>query len=153
MTDDSWRDRIVGARMAVDGEFADRIEGSSFSRQQWGLVMTATRFEIHDAADPEAAHIVANTDQLDSVLPELDNVERQMQAMGGGGGGRGGSGGGILAGIKDALGLGDGEDGEVDEARRSEAERLVGEYAEELQRYLEEHGRWEELREVAAEES
>lgn len=147
---DSWRDRIIGARMAVDGEFDPRVEGSSFSRQQWGLVMTATRFEIEDADDPETARMVANTDQLDAVIPELDNIERQMGGMGGGGGRS--SGGGLLSNVKDALGLGNGANGSVDEARKEEAIGLVGEYADALQAYLEERGRWEEIREIAATE-
>lgn len=76
-----------------------------------------------------------------------------MQAMGADGGGRSGPGGGIISGIKDALGLGNGEDGDIDKERHNEAERLVGEYAEGLHRYLEEQGRWEKLREMAADEA
>ena len=148
MSDDSWRDRIVGARMAVDNEFADRVTASSFSRQQWGLIMTAIQFEIEEAGDPDAARIVANTDQLPSILPELDSIEQQMQAMGAGGGG-GSSGPGLLDSIKDALGIGGGSE-EVDEDRRREAEALTQEYAEALQAHLESTGRWEEIREIAA---
>jgi len=154
MPEHSWRDRIVGARMTVDDEFADRVEQSSFSRQQWGLVMTATQFEIEDPEDPEAARIVANTDQLESVLPELDKIEEQMRGVGGGSGSgvSAGGAGGLLGGIKDALGIGGGGGG-VDESRKTEATRLVEAYAEELQRHLEERGRWDELREMAAEEA
>ncbi|MFB6071303.1 MAG: DUF5799 family protein [Halanaeroarchaeum sp.] len=153
MPEESWRDRIVGARMAVDDQFADRVEQSSFSRQQWGLVMTATEFEIENADDPQEAQIVPNTDHLDSILPELDDIERQMQGMdGGNGGSMGASMGGIVDDLKDLLGMGEGEDG-VDESRRREAVRMVTEYAEELQRYLEERGRWNELRELAASEA
>lgn len=145
MSEGSWRDKIVGARMAVDNEFADRVEVSSFSRQQWGLVMTAVEFEIVDAGDPEAARIVANTDQLPSILPELDSIEKQMQSMGAGGG----SGGpGFIDSVKEALGFGGGDG--VDEDRRIEAERLTQEYADELQKHLESTGRWEEIRDIAA---
>jgi len=49
---DDWTDRIAGERMAVDKQFADRVEGSSFSNQQWGLVMTAVEFEIEEPASP-----------------------------------------------------------------------------------------------------
>lgn len=150
MSDDSWRDKIVGARMAVDSEFADRVEQSSFSRQQWGLVMTATQFEIRDAEDPNAAQMVANTEQLPSILPELDSIEQQMQAMAGGGS-AGQSGGGIFGKISKALGLGGGGDG-VDEDQRIEAEELTQEYADALQAHLESAGRWEEIRELAASE-
>lgn len=149
MTDDSWQDRVVGARMAVDTDFEDRIEASSFSRQQWSLIMTATSFEIRDADDPERARIVANTDQLDAILPELDEIERQMGAMGGEEGG-GSSTGGILSSITDALGLGNGDGSDGEAAQREEATELVQEYAERLQAHLEEADRWEEIRSMAA---
>lgn len=147
MSEGSWRDQIVGARMTVDSEFTDRVTASSFSRQQWGLVMTAVQFEIEDPADPSAARIVANTDQLPSILPELDSIEQQMQAMGGGGGGS--SGPGLVDSIKSALGLG-GDSDEVDQDRRREAEELTQAYADELQAHLESTGRWGEICEIAA---
>ena len=149
MTDDSWQDRVVGARMTVDTEFADRVEASSFSRQQWGLVMTATEFEIENADDAENARIVANTDDLDTILPELDAIEQQMGAMGGGPA-REESSGGLFGTIADALGFGSDDGDEVDEGQRAEAVDLVQTYAEALQTHLEEQGRWEEIRAVAA---
>lgn len=148
MSEGAWQDRIVGARMAVDQEFADRVTGSSFSRQQWGLVMTAVEFEIADPADPERARIVANTEQLPAILPELDSIEQQMQSMGGGGGG-GGTGGGLIDSVKGALGLGGSSEG-VSEDRRVEAEELTQAYADALQEYLETNGQWEEIRSIAA---
>ncbi|MFW6003465.1 MAG: DUF5799 family protein [Halanaeroarchaeum sp.] len=152
MTDDSWRDRLVGARMAVDEAFEDRVAASSFSRQQWSLVMTATTFEIEAADDPERARIVANTDGLDAILPELDEIERQMGAMGGGGDRDGGTaGGGVLESITSALGLGDGDGSDDDHAaQRAEATELVEAYAAQLQDHLEANGRWESIREMAA---
>ncbi|MFW5937853.1 MAG: DUF5799 family protein [Halanaeroarchaeum sp.] len=149
MTDDAWQDRIVGARMTVDDEFADRVEASSFSRQQWSLVMTAAEFELRDAEDPDRARIVANTDNLDAILPELDEIERQMGGMAGGSSGDE-SGGGLLGTIKNALGIGGAED--VDESQRAEAAELVQAYADALQQHLEETGRWEEVRSTAAAE-
>jgi hypothetical protein len=145
---DSWRDRIVGARLTVDSTFADRVQQSSFSRQQWGLIMTAVEFEIEQPDDPDAAEMIANTDKLTQVLPELDTIEQQMNAMGGGGR-EGGS--GFINGIKRALGLGS-DASSVDGERESEAVQLTGEYATELQTYLESAGRWEEICELAAEE-
>lgn len=136
--------------MRVDQEFAETITESGFSRQQWGLVMTAVEFEVADATDPEAARIVADTSKLDHVLPELDNVERAMGAMGGPGGGSGGSGGGVLSGLKRLVGL-DG-DGGADAERKAAAEALAQEYATELQAYLESEGRWDQIREIAASE-
>lgn len=156
MSDESWRDRIVGARMAVDDQFADRVDTSSFSRQQWSLIMTATEFEIESAGDPDAARMVANTDALDSILPELDTVDQQMQALGGSNtAGNDVAGSASLSSIFErvqrVLGL-DSNDGS-DEDRKAEATRLADEYASALQRHLESKGRWEEIRRTAAEES
>ena len=141
-----WTDAIVGERMAVDREFNDRVQASEFSSQEWGLIMTATEFEIEHADDPDRARIVADTEKLPSIMPELDNIQDQMAAMGGGaGGGSGGSGsGGLLDGIKNALGLG-GEDG-VDAERLEAAEQLTQEYADELQAHLEANNRFEQVR-------
>ncbi|WP_424018972.1 DUF5799 family protein [Halorientalis pallida] len=148
-----WTDRIVGDRMTVDQQFTDRVESSPFSRQQWGLVMTAIEFEIESPADDEA-ELVADTSALPSVIPELDSMDEHPMAGPGGPGGPGGrdAGGGVLGGIKDALGLGgDGGDDELDEERLATAERLADEYAAELQAHLEETGRWSTVRAAAAE--
>lgn len=146
MTD--WTDSIVGDRMTVDREFNDRVNGSEFTRQEWGLIMTATEFEIENASDPEEARIVADTEKLPQIMPELDNVRSQMAQMGGspggGGGGGGSSGGGLFDSIKGALGLGGG--GGADKERLEAAERLVQEYADELQTHLESRGKWEQVR-------
>jgi len=136
---------IAGARMTVDQEFAERVMESQFSRQQWGLVMTAVEFDVEDAEDPDAARIVADTSKLEHVLPELDQLEQSMNAMGAGGGG-GGGGGGIVDSIKGLLG---GDDG-ADEGRKAAAEALAQEYATELQAHLEASGRWDEIRQAAA---
>ncbi|GAA0509095.1 hypothetical protein SAMN04488066_11625 [Halorubrum aquaticum] len=150
-----WTDAIVGERMTVDNEFNDRVMGSRFSSQEWGLIMTATEFEIEDSEDPEAARIVADTSNLPAIMPELENVRSQVAAMGGGGGARdgsgapgsGGGGGGIVDSIKGALGLGGGGGGGGPSDEELEAaERLVQEYAEELQAHLEEVGKWEQVR-------
>jgi hypothetical protein len=145
-----WTDAIVGERMAVDNEFNDRVMASRFSSQEWGLIMTAAEFEIEDSDDPEAARIVADTSNLPAIMPELENVRSQVAAMGGGGargGGPGGDEGGILESIKGALGLGgsDGGSGPSDEELEA-AERLLEEYAEELQAHLEQVGKWEQVR-------
>ena len=144
-----WTDQIVGDRMAVDQEFTSRVGQSQFSRQQWGLIMTAVEFEIEEADDPERARIVADTSKLEHVMPELDQVDRQMAAMGGGGGSQGGSSGGFVSSIKGLLGLDDGDD--TDE-QRAAAEALAQEYATELQAHLEAEGRWEQIRKSVAEE-
>ncbi|QCS41734.1 DUF5799 family protein [Natrinema versiforme] len=152
MSDTSWTDRIVGERMTVDQEFASQIETSQFSNQQWSLIMTATEFEIEHADDPERAQIVANTDNLDGIIPELENVQTGMGAMAGGGAGGGSSsssGGGIFDSIMGALGMG-GSGGSSEREQREAAERLTQEYATELQSHLESKGKWEKVRRTAA---
>jgi hypothetical protein len=140
-----WTDKIVGARMAVDGTFAPEVDASGFSRQEWGLVMTSVEFEIEGAEDPETARLVANSDNLEAVVPELKRVAEMQNQMQGGG--RSSSGGGILDNVKSALGLGNGtgKDQGVDEERLAEARSLTQRYAEELQSHLEQKGRWADI--------
>ncbi|ELY57836.1 DUF5799 family protein [Natronococcus jeotgali] len=151
MSDTSWTDRIVGERMTVDQEFSQRVQDSRFSSQQWSLIMTATEFEIEDADDPDRARIVADTEKVDQIIPELENVDRQMGAMGGQGGGGGptSSSGGVLDSILGALGLG-GDGGDDREEKLRAAEQLTQEYAQELQTQLESKGRWDSVRRAAA---
>ena len=133
---DDWTGRIAGERMTVDKQFADRVEASGFSNQQWGLVMTAVEFDIEGPDDPETATLVADTSKLPSIMPELDKVSKGGP-MGGGPGGESG-GGGFLDGVKAALGL----SGDSDDDRTEEARQLAQAYAEELQAELEANGRW-----------
>jgi hypothetical protein len=153
MTERAWQDLIVGDRMAVDQEFAQRVSDSQFSRQEWGLIMTAVEFEIENPGDAEQARVVADTSKVEQVMPELENVRNQMNAMGGAGGGGGQSGGGgIFGSVKDALGLGGGGGGSgVDQNRLDAATRLAEEYAGELQQRLESQGKWAQVREAARE--
>jgi hypothetical protein len=141
---------MVGDRMAVDSEFAPRVEESRFSRQEWGLIMTATTFEIENPEDEEAAELVADTDNLRGMMPELEKVA-DMGPMGTPQS-DGSDSGGIFGSILDAFGLSDsGGSGGVDEEKLRDAKALVGEYADELQMRLESEGRWEEIRTTAAE--
>ena len=144
-----WQDMIVGDRMAVDEEFSTEVDGSPFSRQEWGLIMTATSFEIADPGDEETATLVADTSELPAVMPELERVA-EMGPMGGPQE-RGGGGGGLIGSVLDSLGLGGGDDDGVDEERLEAAESMVDRYAEELQSHLETEGRWAEVRAAAAE--
>ncbi|KAB1196288.1 MULTISPECIES: DUF5799 family protein [Haloferax] len=138
-----WTDSIVGDRMAVDREFNDHVMNSRFSSQEWGLIMTATEFEIENADDADSARIVVNTEKVPQIIPELDNIRKQMGAMGGGQ--ESSSGGGIVDSIKGALGLGD--DGKQGQQEKLEdAERLTQAYADALQKHLEEKGKWEQVR-------
>lgn len=150
MTDDDteWTDLVVGDRMAVDREFRDRVEASTFTRQEWGLVMTATELRIEHPGDAERARIVADTSKVSAVLPEFENL-REAQAVGAGGGIARSSSGGLLDAVRDALGFGGGS-GASDPERLDAAAALAQEYATTLQTRLEERGRWEEIREAAA---
>jgi len=151
MTERGWQDLIVGDRMAVDQEFAQRVTDSEFSKQEWGLVMTAVEFGIEHPDDEERARIVADTSKVEQVMPEMENIQSQMGAMGGAGGQQSG-GGGIFGSVKDALGLGgEGGDDGVDEERVEAADRLAQEYADELQQRLESQGKWAQVREAASE--
>ncbi|MBX0347745.1 MULTISPECIES: DUF5799 family protein [Haloarcula] len=142
MSDNDWTDRIAGERMEVDRLFNDQVTASSFSSQQWGLVMTAVEFEIEGPEDPETARIVANTSKLPSIMPELDRIDQQPGMGQQSGGGGGGGGGGLFSGVKDALGLGGG--GGADQ-RTEEAAELAQQYADKLQEKLESNGRWQAI--------
>jgi hypothetical protein len=132
--------------MTVDREFNDRVENSEFTSQEWGLIMTATELDIQHADDPERARIVADTEKLPQIMPELENVRSQMSQMGGGAGGdTGSSAGGIVDSLKGALGLGGGGGG-VDEDRVDAAEKLTQAYADALQTHLESKNKWEQVR-------
>jgi hypothetical protein len=141
-----WTDSIVGDRMTVDREFNDHVTASEFTSQEWGLIMTATEFDIVHADDPERARIVADTEKLPQIMPELENVRSQMAQMGGAPSDNGRSSGGIVDSIKGALGLGGGGSGGVDKEKLEAAERLTQRYAEELQSHLESKGKWDQVR-------
>lgn len=141
-----WNDHIVGDRMTVDQEFSGRVQSSEFSSQEWGLIMTATKFEIENPGG-ENARIVANTESLPDIMPELENIRQQMPSGGGGPAQSGGQSGGFLDGVKSALGL-DGGDG-VDQRRLDAARELTQEYAGELQSHLEQRGKWDRVQDIA----
>ncbi|MFD1686781.1 DUF5799 family protein [Halobellus litoreus] len=143
-----WTDSIVGDRMAVDREFSDQVENSEFSSQEWGLIMTATELDIEHADDPERARIVADTEKLPQIMPELENVRSQMAQMGGAPGDdkSGGSSGGVVDQIKGALGLGNGTSTGSDQERIDAAKRLTQAYADALQTHLESKNKWEQVR-------
>jgi len=143
MSDSAWSDRIVGERMQTDQEFAEKVAASNFSRQQWGLVMTAVEFEIENPDDPDSARLVANTSKVESIVPELEKVD-QTRGMAAGGGRQSDDSGGLFDGVKDALGLGGGDDG-IDREQLAAAEEMAQMYAGDLQEKLESKGKWEEV--------
>lgn len=140
MTEDNWTDRIAAERMRVDRQFEDRVASSSFSRQQWGLVMTAVEFDIENPEDPEQATLRADTSKLSSVMSQVEDIGKRGGGMGGGGGhSSSGSSGGLFSAVTSALGLGGGGNSQLE----AEAEDLTAEYAKQLQKQLEDRDRWE----------
>lgn len=147
-----WRDKLAGARMRVDQEFNQRVLNSQFSNQEWGLIMTAIEFEIADPETPDSAEMTVNTENLEQIMPELDNLPQGMAQPGGGGGS---SDSGVIDSLKSVLGF-DGSDANgsgVDEEELAAATGLVEEYAAELQSHLENEGRWGEVCAAAADEA
>lgn len=134
MSEQEWRDLIVGDRMQVDQEFAERVRQSGFSNQQWSLVMTAVELELHGSG--EDAELVANTSRVRDIMPELERVAEQLNAQPGG---PTPSGGGLVDSLKSSLGLGGSS---VDEDTIREAEQLTAAYASALEAHLRENGKW-----------
>lgn len=149
MTND-WQDHLAGARMRVDQQFEQRVRDSRFSSQEWGLVMTAVEFEVQSAGDPDSARLVADTDKLQAVIPELGKIQEEM-----GGAPRppsGSSGGGLFGRLRQYLGgltSDPSPEGTSDEQLEA-ARALADDYAVELQAYLEEQGRWADVCSLAA---
>ena len=142
-----WTDAIIGERMTVDGKFSDRVAASRFSNAEWDLIMTATDLEIERADDPEAARIVANTENVEVIIPELETIREQTASMAGQpGGGDRGSEGGLVDSLKRALGFGSDDAETVDQEALAAAEELTQAYAEALQAHLEDTGSFERAR-------
>lgn len=148
MANNSWSDMIAAERMRVDQQFEDRISSSSFSRQQWGLVMTAVEFDVENPEDPERATLIADTSKLSSVMPQIKEMDKGGGMSGTTRGRSSGGGGGFLSKITDALSLGGGSGGK----QQQEAEELAAEYADKLQQRLEKRDRWQSVCEQAVED-
>jgi hypothetical protein len=147
-----WTDRIVGDRMTVDQQFNDRVVNSEFSRQQWGLIMTAVEFEIEQPGDEQNARIVADTSSLPSVMSEIEAMESRGAMPGVGGddsSSSSSSGGGIVGNLLDSLGFGGAGGGSSTASQLESAERLAQAYADELQEHLEQRGKWADVRAAA----
>ena len=150
MSDNSWQDMLAAERMQVDREFEDQVQSSSFTRQQWGLVMTAVEFDIENPADPDTARLIADTSKLPSVMPQIKQMEQSGGGMGAAAGSSGGnSGGGLLSKLASVLPGGGGSSGGK---RQHEAESLAEEYAENLQKRLKKRDRWQSVCEQAAQQ-
>jgi hypothetical protein len=144
----AWTDSITGARMQVDRQFEQRVRDSEFSNQQWGLIMTAVEFRIDDPETPAEARLVADTEKVEHIMPELEDIPQGMGAQPGGA--TRSSGGGLVDRLRGLL-SGGGDDG-VDQEKLDAANALAGEYADQLQGHLEEQGRWAEVCDRAARE-
>lgn len=144
MSSSDWTDAIVGERMAVDQQFSSEVQESSFSNQEWGLIMTAAEFEIENADDPEEARIVPDTSKVAGIMPEVENMDQQMGSAGDPADGNGGE--GFLSSVKKSLGLGGDGGGGASPERLEAAEELLQRYADALQTQLAEKGRWEQVR-------
>lgn len=142
---DRWTDQFVGDRMTVDREFSERIVASEFSNQEWGTIMTAVTFEITDPEDPETATLVADTSDIEHIMPAVADIDQpamgqptQQQSDEG-----------LLGRLTSKLGLGSAR--EEDHTERIEhAEALAEEYATVFQEHLEAEGKWEQACTVAA---
>ncbi len=138
-----WTDMIAGARMQVDQQFQQQVTSSQFSNQQWGLIMTAVQFEIDSPESPEEAEIVANTEQVPHIIPELENIPDGMggvpQRTGGG------ESSGLLGRVKNLFSGGKQGSSSANEQKEKAAIELVEAYTVELQNFLEQQGRWEEI--------
>lgn len=143
MSGSDWTDAIVGERMAVDQQFSSEVHDSSFSNQEWGLIMTAAEFEIENADDADAARIIPDTSKVGPIMTEVEQMDQRVGAAGARS--SGGDGNGIVSTVKDVLGLGGGDEG-PDEERVAAAEELLQRYADTLQTHLGEKGRWEQVR-------
>jgi hypothetical protein len=147
-----WTDQLAGARMQVDQRFQDTLEASSFTNQEWGLVMTAIDWDIENPETPEEAELVADTDQLSEIIPELENIQSQM-----GGSQRpveeGPDTQGFLGRIKRYIhDLTSNTSSQSSTKRYNDAVELVEGYTMELQSFLEERGRWADVCAAAASE-
>mgnify|MGYP006882772748 CR=1 FL=1 len=147
-----WRDLLVGDRMAVDQAFTDRVQESEFTNQEWGLIMTATELDIEHADDAEAARLVADTEAIESIMPELESVRSQGGPMAMGDASADDDA-GVVESIKGALGLDAGDDDGIDREKLAAAESLAQAYAEELQRHLESNDDFERVRRAYSDET
>jgi len=141
-----WTDAIIGERMTVDGKFSDRVAASRFSNAEWDLIMTATDLEIEQADDPEAARIVADTDNVAAIIPELEAIRAQTASMAGQPSPSDRDDGGLVDSLKRALGFGSDDSEAVDREALAAAEALTEAYAEALQAHLEDTDSFERAR-------
>ena len=150
-----WTDKMARARIQVDKEFYESIERSQFTEQEWGLIMRATDWRVANAEDPEHARLVAETDRVAEILPQLSRIRQDVQTAAAGpeaarqrtlAEGFSGWINGFVEMLSRAV-TGGSRDSRVDDAQD-----LADQYAERVQAYLERRGKWDDVRRAAAEE-
>jgi hypothetical protein len=149
-----WTDKLARARIQVDKEFHEAIERSQFTEQEWGLVMTAVEWRVANPTDPDHAKLVAETDNVEDILPQLTRIRRDVQTAAAGpdaarqrslAEGFSGWINGFVEMLSRAV------SGGSTDSRVEAADALAAEYAERVQDYLERRGRWDDIRQAAAE--
>lgn len=135
---------LVGHRLAVDQEFAERLHESEFSSMEWDLIMSTVSFEMEEPDDPEAAAIVPNVEELPAAISAIEDLPDAGPGVHGGPDRAGGSG-GIVDRLTSRFGITGDEGPTSPDARRRAATALVTEYAEVLQIHLKQQRAWTAL--------
>lgn len=150
-----WTDKLARARIQVDKEFHEEVKRTQFTEQEWGLVMTAVEWRVANPDDPEHARLVAETDNVKDILPQLTRIRRDVETAAAGpdaarqrslAEGFSGWINGFVEMLSRAV------TSESTDSRVEDAETLAAEYAERVQDYLERRNRWDEVRQAAAAE-
>lgn len=131
-------DHLLGHRMAVDQDFAQRLAKSSFSSGEWDLIMSVVSFAIEEPGDPAAATLVARADRLDDAVAAADEVPEADHGLAGSPGR--GDGAGLVERLRGLLG-----GSAADDEREADARALIDDYADRLEAHLRERGAWTEL--------
>lgn len=143
---------LVGHRLAVDQEFAERVRDSEFSSMEWDLIMSTVSFELSDPGDPENAAIVADLEGIPKAINAIEDLPDAGPGVGGGPASAGGNQ-GIFGRISARLGLDESVGSSSRDERIQAANALVTEYAEVLQIHLKQQRHWQELCERLATDS
>ncbi len=135
---------LVGHRLAVDQEFAERLRESEFSSMEWDLIMSTVSFELEDPGDPETATIVPNVEDLPAAISAIEDLPDTGHGSHGNPE-RGGDASGMVDRLTSRLGFDRTEGSSSPDDRRQAATALVTEYAEVLQIHLKQQRAWTEL--------
>lgn len=142
MEAEEWERLIIWDRIAVDQQFAGRVEHSQFTTEQWELIMTAVELTIES---PEGTpRLVADTTELPEVIPYLKSLPAQSPNAGT-------DSFGFLSSIRSLFSpSGTPSRGARDDDVLADATALANEYAQVLQSHLEATDKWDDIAEIAA---